>query len=143
MVPTIHLTVYEYPSIYGLSSPKFTCAMYVENGIEKYILVFGTASIVGADTVYINDIEKQTMTTIENILLLLSQSNLQRYGIRQLEENRKIIKAYIKRWDDYQIVKKICQEKFGARDIAYLQCDICRKDLLVEMEAVVFLSGTE
>lgn len=134
---------YEYPSRYGLSSPKFARAMYVKNESEKYILVSGTASIVGADTVHVNDVEKQTMTTIENIFLLISQNNLQQYGIKQFKGDRKLIKVYIRHWKDYPLVKKICEEKFGEKDIIYLQCDICRKDLLVEIEAVVSQGGTE
>ena len=54
-----------------------------------------------------------------------------------LKQNLKLIKVYIKNWNDYSIVKRICEQRFGQVQALYLQNDICRKDLLVEIEAVI------
>ena len=43
--------------------------------------VSGTASIIGAETVYAGNIEMQTITTIENIIRLISENNLKQYEI--------------------------------------------------------------
>lgn len=133
------IPAYQYPKAYGVSTPKFSRATYISNNTAKYIFVSGTASIIAADTVYSDDVKMQTLTTIENIFVLLSAENLKLYNINgiSIEKNLKLIKVYIRDWNDYVIVKKLCEKKFGQVEALYFQNDICRKDLLVEIEAVV------
>lgn len=139
------IPAYQYPNRYGISTPKFSRATYIKNEMEDHILVSGTASIIGADTVYIDSVEMQTNTAIENIFELISQENLKRYKIEgiSLNQSLKLIKVYIRNWEDYSIVKEICEKRFGKVEALYLQNDICRKDLLVEIEAVVSNTRTK
>lgn len=133
------IPAYRYPTRYGLSTPKFSRATYIRSAQDEHIFVSGTASIIGAETVYIDNIEMQTKTTIDNIIELISENNLTQYGIYNilLVKNLRLIKVYIKNWEDYEIVKKICEQRFGQVQALYLQNDICRKNLLVEIEAVI------
>ena len=55
------IPAYQYPNRYGLSTPKFSRATYVKNKYYAYIFVSGTASIIGAETVYAGNIEMQTI----------------------------------------------------------------------------------
>ncbi|WP_349945595.1 hypothetical protein ABFV83_17240 [Lacrimispora sp. BS-2] len=129
---------YQYPEQYGTSSPKFSRATYVELENEKILLVSGTASIIGTTSVYIGDAFMQTKTTIDNIKILLSEKNLREYFIECSEVRAQLqyLKVYIKNWGDFPIIKQICERSFGNQNIVYLQNDICRKELLVEMEGV-------
>lgn len=139
------IPAYQYPTRYGLSTPKFSRATYIKNKNESYIFISGTASIIGADTVYIDNVEMQTETTIENIFELISEDNLKKYNIDNISfiQNLKLIIVYIKNWKDYLVVKKICEKRFDQIQVLYLQNDICRKDLLVEIEAVISYVSTE
>lgn len=133
---------YKYPSAYGIKPPSFARATY--SGYSQNvnnIYISGTASILGHETVFKGDIKKQCDTTISNIEVLISQSNLQSYGIAQNYSLNDIdfIKVYIKNEDDFPIVKYVCTEAFSAdKTIVYLKADICRQDLLVEIEGLIF-----
>ena len=129
---------YCYPRQFGASSPKFSRAAYVESECEKMLLISGTASIIGTESVYIGDVVMQTNTTIDNIKILFDEKNLKKYAIDywEIKTNLEYLKVYIKNWDDFPIIKQICENSFEKEKILYLQSDICRTELLVEMEGV-------
>lgn len=129
---------YRYPKQFGVSSPKFSRAAYVEFESEKILLLSGTASIIGTDSVYIGDVIMQTNTTIDNIKILLDEKNLRKYAIEYsgIQANLKYLKVYIKNWENFSTIKQICENSFEKEKIVYLQNDICRKELLVEIEGV-------
>lgn len=132
------LPAYYYPEQYGVSRPKFSRATYVELENKKILFVSGTASIIGAESVYIGDAVMQTKTTLDNIKILLSENNLREHAIKhsKIQENLHYLKVYIKNWVDFFIIKEICERNFEKTKIVYLQEDICRKELLVEVEGV-------
>lgn len=132
------IPAYQYPAKFGVSSPKFSRGIFVEYKNNKIMFLSGTASIVGANSVYDGNIEKQLYTTIENINLLLSPQNLRRHSIITSfdEMNLQYIKVYIKNWTDYQKVRAICEKYFEKEKIIYMQSDVCRKELLVEIEGI-------
>jgi len=132
---------YKYPSAYGMKAPSFARATYSEYGQNGNILyVSGTASILGHETVFKGDIRKQCETTIANIETLISRANLLSYGIDQNYSLHDLdcIKVYIKNEENFPIVRSICEEAFSSnKSIVYLKADVCRQDLLVEIEGLV------
>ena len=74
------IPAYEYPSKFGISSPKFSRATFVQHKKNKIFFVSGTASIIGSSSVYAGDVEKQLYTTVENISLLFSEENILRHS---------------------------------------------------------------
>lgn len=46
------------------------------------------------------------------------------------------IKSDIKCWEDYQKIRAICERNFDKNKIIYMQSDVCRQELLVEIEGV-------
>lgn len=135
---------FKYPKQYGNSSPKFSRATYFVNDMQQLTVLSGTASIVGSQTIGINNITIQTSTTIENISILLSDTNLNKYGISDFscENNLQYLKIYIKNWNDYPIVKRICENKFCKKNLVFQQNDICRDELMVEIEGVFSAIGS-
>jgi chorismate lyase/3-hydroxybenzoate synthase len=138
---------YRYPERYGPRSPSFARATYLPTGTPSsgsnrsgQLYVAGTASILGHETVHIGDIEKQTMVTLDNISHLIGASNLSAYGVErgyQLTDLR-TIKVYVRHAEDIPAVREMCAEVFSpAAEVAFLNVDICRSDLLVEIEGVV------
>ncbi|EMD24109.1 FkbO/Hyg5 family chorismatase [Amycolatopsis azurea] len=127
---------YHYPESYGPKSPSFARATFAD-GI---LYISGTASILGDETVHKGDISGQVDVTLENIATLISTENLGKvrpeggYSLQDLD----LIKVYVSRPEDIPYVRSRCKEVFSpdAR-VVYLNVDICRPDLLVEIEAIV------
>ena len=46
---------------------------------------------------------------------------------------------YIKYKNDFSIIEETCRECFGNIPMVFIQADICRNDLLVEIEGEVIL----
>lgn len=123
------------------SAPKFERAKYIAVKDNRLIFVSGTASIKGEKTVGINDAEAQTKTTIENINNLISAENLKINGILNNYSSIKFssVRVYIKNPSDIGVVKQICNKSFPEVQVNYLIADICRDNLLVEIEGIAEL----
>lgn len=121
--------------------PQFERALLIEDGKHTILHISGTASIIGQDTIGKGNIEKQINVTIGNIMKL---TDTKRLG--NLTENSSfkrsrfsLLRVYIKNRRDFPVVQSICNENFPDIPALYLEADICRNDLLIEMEAEVEL----
>jgi len=119
-------------------TPKFERAKMVHSGGRHHIYVSGTASIVGEKTLHPGDVEKQTYTTIENIFQLFSKENQEMLGLDFDISNIYFshLRVYVKHQDDIPAVQKVCQSKIHCNSFLYLESDICREELLVEIEGI-------
>lgn len=114
-------------------TPMFERAKILTTNESSLIFISGTASIIGQDTIGIGDIKYQTEITINNMLELISKmENLQ-------TKQFTYIRAYIKEKHHFQTVRAICETHFPDVPILYLQADVCRDNLLIEMEGAVLL----
>jgi hypothetical protein len=104
--------------------------------------VSGTAAIVGESTIVDNNIQSQTKVTIENIRALISPENLRKIGIETTEFTMKYIRVYIKHSEDFLIAMEICHNEFGNIPIMFVQADICRSALLIEIEGFASWQGS-
>jgi enamine deaminase RidA (YjgF/YER057c/UK114 family) len=134
-------SAFDYACRFSAQSPKFSRAMAVRIGDYVTIWVSGTASILNSESVHVGDVEKQTEQTIDNIEQLISSENLERHGLAgagaKLTDLAKI-RVYVKRQEDYEKCREVCQRRFGALPSIYAQADVCRSELLVEIEGVAF-----
>lgn len=132
---------YAYDARYSSPSPKFSRAVALVLGDYLTTWVSGTASIVESETRYLGDPEKQTEQTIDNIERLIAAENFSRHGLEgagaALHDLAKI-RVYLKRPEDLLKCKAVCERRFGAVPVIYAVADICRPDLLVEIEGVAF-----
>jgi enamine deaminase RidA (YjgF/YER057c/UK114 family) len=119
-------------------TPKFERAKLVTIGSRNYVYVSGTASILGEKTVHAGDVEKQTLTTIENIKRLFSKENQEELGLKfdVSEIQFSHLRVYVKNMEDVPAVKKICDAELNCKSSLFLESDVCREDLLVEIEGV-------
>ena len=117
--------------------PQFERARLMTNGSSSRLFVSGTASIIGQETIGLDDVEKQTRVTIENIAVLVSESNLRAHypGLRNVPDKYAYVRVYVKNQEDIPLVKAICLDHFGNVPTTFVQADICRENLLVEIEA--------
>ena len=124
------------------ASPKFERAKLVFSPHGSLIFISGTAAILGQSTSKNNNVENQTQTTIDNILALVSRENIKNSGFREniTVSSPSFIRVYVKEESKISVVKNICEDHFGQIPSLYLVSDICREDLLVEIEGVLDLS---
>jgi enamine deaminase RidA (YjgF/YER057c/UK114 family) len=136
---------YVYDARYSLQSPKFSRAMALAT--DKYVTTWisGTASILNSETRHVGDIERQTEQTIDNIERLICPENFRAHGISNagatLSDLTKM-RVYLKHPGDLPKCQAICERRFGAVPAIYVTADVCRPDLLVEIEGVAFSPRT-
>jgi len=134
-------SAYQYSTKYGIKSPKFSRAMALSCGPYATILVSGTASIIDSETRHIGDPEAQTHETLDNIQALISEENLARHGMPGLGttlDGLALVRVYIKRPEDYPVVRRACGRRLGELPTIYAIADVCRPELLVEIEGIAF-----
>ena len=83
----------------------------------------------------------QTHETLDNIEALIGEPNLARHGLPGLGSslaNLGLVRVYIKRQEDYAQIRAACQERLGEVPTVYAIADVCRPELLVEIEGIAF-----
>ena len=117
------IAAYDYPPQYGPKSPSFSRATIWRD----LVFVSGTSSVVGHATVHAGDVDAQLDETLRNIKAVLSRTG------RTLDS---VIaaKTYVRRAEDYAPIAARLANVFPVN--LYLEADICRADLLLEIEAV-------
>lgn len=121
------------------TTPKFERARFMEMFDKKLIFISGTASIVGEKTVGIDNAAEQTKVTIQNIQRLYSADVLAQISKKELMAKYGHARVYIKNRKDFPIIKKTFKTYFGKLPVVYILADICRPNLLVEIEGKVIL----
>ena len=135
------LSAYRYPRQYGPCSPAFSRAALLTGALGCPLLVSGTASIVGHESVHTDDVTAQTRETLANIRALVLEAN-DVLGVRRFEIERLAYKVYVRHASDLPAIAAELRATIGdTRHIAFLQAEVCRRDLLVEIEAVGCAAG--
>jgi len=132
---------YDYAANYSPQSPKFSRAMVLSCGTYTTIFISGTASITHSQTRHPGDASKQTEETLDNIAALIAEENLARHGLPGLGTSLAslgVARVYIKRPEDYAAVRAICEKRLEKLPTIYAIADVCRPELLVEIEGVAF-----
>jgi chorismate lyase / 3-hydroxybenzoate synthase len=129
------LSAYHYPDTYGPRSPVFARASAIEFDGGELLLVSGTASIVGHRSLHDGDVRAQTVESLANIDAVLTAANEQTQR-RKFARRDLAYKVYIRHAADLAAVRGAVENWLGGpAPIVYLQADICRAELLVEIEA--------
>ena len=131
------MSAYQYPEQYGPRSPSFSRAGLVQVGQSHLLLVSGTASIIGHESVHVSNPQAQTLTALENIQLVIAEA--EKLAERPIPMHALLYRVYVRNERDYDHVCSGFAEFFqGAPmplNVHYVLGDICRSDLLVEIEA--------
>ena len=129
---------FEYPLDYGPRPPSFSRATGVEMGSRRQIFISGTAAIRGHATVAVNDLAGQLTCTMENLQLIADAAGAGP-ALGGTEGWQRMFKVYIRHAADFAPVRNYLQRHVLQPDdeVVYLQADLCRGALLVEIEAVL------
>lgn len=112
---------------YGVTFERGTLMQY---GDRNHIYISGTASINNkGEVVHVGNIVNQTLRMWENVEKLLEEGDMNNNDIMQ-------IIVYLRDGADYQVVKKMFEEKFPQTPCVITLAPVCRPTWLIEMECI-------
>jgi chorismate lyase/3-hydroxybenzoate synthase len=128
-------SAYHYPPKFGAHSPTFSRACVLGGAAGTNLFISGTASILGHETVHRGDVAAQTHESLANIDALLTEANrivgTTRYALDGLK-----FKVYVREPADIAAIETaLAATVQPTTPVVYLQADVCREELLVEIEA--------
>lgn len=127
------VSAYEYPKIYGVVAPVFSRASLINTTNGQAFFISGTASIVGAETIGAGNITTQVYETLLNIETLINEVN--KVSASVFDFNSFTYKVYLRNLTNFAAVKSILDTILPQAEVVYAKANICRKNLLVEIEA--------
>ncbi len=135
------VSAYRYPPQYGPTSPSFARAMLMPAAAQRGLFLSGTASIVGHATLHAGNAIAQAQETAANIGALLERAREAEVDVHA-GRGQLLLKAYVRDAVSLPTVRAVLARSFGAgASVHYLQADVCRADLLVEVEGVYLETG--
>ena len=117
------VSAYDYPPQYGPKSPSFSRLTVWRDTV----FVSGTSSVIGHETVHHGDVLAQLEETLRNIEVVLGRTGKSMRDVAAA-------KTYLRNAADHERVAQRLAGVFPAN--LYLEADICRSNLLLEIEAV-------
>jgi enamine deaminase RidA (YjgF/YER057c/UK114 family) len=129
------VSAYNYPADYGPRSPTFSRAALAYLPDQELLFISGTASIVGHQTVHPGNAVGQCQEAMANVAAVLAEANrLCRSDAYELGELS--YRVYVRQAADFPAIRETLAPLIGKAEVVYLQADICRHDLLLEIEAL-------
>jgi chorismate lyase/3-hydroxybenzoate synthase len=135
------VSAYDYPRRYGQHRPSFARATATRFGSEALLFISGTSSVVGYETQHPGVVVAQlreTLTNLDRIATAAGEAIGERSGLGAI----RFAKTYLRRASDYAVVAAELATALPAADILFAEADICRADLLLEIEAVGSVAST-
>jgi chorismate lyase / 3-hydroxybenzoate synthase len=132
------VSAYHYPPDYGPKSPTFSRATLKHWASGPQLYISGTASIVGHASLHRGDVEAQADEVINNLEALI-HSTREGHGLDTLKSpaDLSLLKVYMRHARDLERVRERIRTRIGAHPaMLFLRGDICRDELLVEIEGL-------
>jgi enamine deaminase RidA (YjgF/YER057c/UK114 family) len=127
-------SAWDYPREYSERRPTFARACVDRSGNER-LFISGTASILGHRSAHHGDPVEQTHETLRNIRALLAAAN-ERVGADRFSEQDLAYKIYVRDPQQYTSIERVLRKELGdLPERVFLRADVCRPELLVEIEA--------
>lgn len=139
---------YQYSARYGPLPPCFARATLIEpvsDADAPLMLVGGTASVRGEDSVHLDSLHGQTLETLANLASLVSAAEHRCEPVSEAEQSQCLshyreLRIYHPRESDGSAIDE-CMAKHLPRTtrIERVQADLCRPELLIEIEGLAQL----
>lgn len=127
---------WRYSLRYGPTPPRFSRATAVVISNEPTLLIGGTASILGEDTVHVGDLVLQTHETVQNLAALIAAAcdeDNDEHALNRLQH----LRVYVTDARNAETVQGILASRCPhVQDIEFATTPLCRAELLVEIEGV-------
>ena len=121
------VSAWRYPRRYGPTPPSFARAMRL--GGEDALAISGTASITGHESRHPGNLKAQLAETLANLEALLREGGLP--GQFTAEDP---LKVYVRHADDADAIDAFLAEHVPHAPRLMLLGDVCRRELLVEID---------
>ncbi|HEX5123002.1 MAG TPA: pteridine-dependent deoxygenase [Rhodanobacteraceae bacterium] len=125
------VNAWRYPREYGPTPPTFARGMTTPAG---QLLISGTAAVVGSASRHHEDVGAQldeTLTNVESLIRTAGTNGAKAPG------HGSLLKVYVRDANDAPlVVAKLAEAMQDADGILVLRGDICRRELLVEIDGV-------
>jgi chorismate lyase/3-hydroxybenzoate synthase len=125
------VSAYHYPRAHGPMSPSFSRAMVAP---DRTVLVSGTASIVGHVSQHDGDAQAQLAETLRNLAAVTAHAGVRRDAARRQD----LLKVYVRDPMLVPMIAERLQEAYPAATPIFLAGDVCRRELLLEIEWIQF-----
>lgn len=134
----LQVSAYDYPEDYGPRAPSFARATIVPGPGRGTVFISGTAAIRGHATVAPHQLGPQLDCTLENLAEISQACGLGADLGRPGRATRQF-KVYLRHASDQPAVAAVLERRLVTKSdcVSYLQADICREPLLVEIEATL------
>jgi chorismate lyase/3-hydroxybenzoate synthase len=130
------MSAFHYPRQYGPSPPSFSRAMQIAGGM----MISGTASVVGHASHHADDLPAQLDEILRNLASLRQASG--RAALAQSGRGT-LLKIYLRQPAAAGFVATYLRERLPTQvQFLVLAADICRRELLVEIDAAHFSRGS-
>ncbi len=132
----LQLPAFRYPLACGPRPPSFSRATVVRTDLGVLVCVSGTAAIRGHATVAPGHLEAQVTCTFENLRSIGEACGVGT-ALGGNGEWQRTFKVYLRRREDLsRVIKRIESDLLRPGDqVLYLRADICRSELVFEIEA--------
>jgi len=132
------VSAWRYPRQYGPRSPLFSRGTILTLNGSRQFLISGTASVVGHQTHHENQVANQLSESLRNVHRLLEEGHrLMGDAYARLDQDG-ILKVYIRNAEDYELIRRTLEAEAPAEiPRIYLRGDICRENLLTEIDGIV------
>ena len=130
------VSAFRYPRQYGPKSPSFSRAKLKRWANEAQLYISGTASVVGHKTIHQDDVAAQTAEIGRNIQALLDQAASYEPAFAHTRLNQlSLLRIYLRQPLQADEVREYVEAWAGPEvPKLYLAGDICRDDLIIEIE---------
>ncbi|WP_313347470.1 pteridine-dependent deoxygenase [Stenotrophomonas sp.] len=130
------VSAFRYPRQYGPQSPSFSRALLPPPATGLPLLQSGTAAIVGHVSQHTGSLTEQLDETLTNLQSLVDAARLQRPALPATLGAESVLKVYVRRADDLAAIAARMAELPGAPPFIVLHAEVCRAELLVEIEGL-------
>jgi enamine deaminase RidA (YjgF/YER057c/UK114 family) len=127
---------FDYPAEHGPRPPSFSRATVATTAEATHVFISGTAAIRGHGTIAPGQVEPQLDCTLDNLRLIGEAAGVGA-ALGAGPAWRRRFKVYLRHAADLPgVVPRLESELFRPDDrVVYLNADICRTELVVEIEA--------
>jgi chorismate lyase / 3-hydroxybenzoate synthase len=129
------VSAWNYPAQYGPRAPTFSRAALACPRGQEVLFVSGTASIVGHETVHAGDVAAQCLESVRNIDCMVREANRVARSSPPFSLEGLSHRVYVRHARDADAVQRSLAPLLQGAPVVVVQADICRADLLVEIES--------
>lgn len=140
------IPAYRYSSRYGPHPPCFARATLITTAAgDVDLLVAGTASVRGEDSVHMGDLPGQVDETLANLASVV-RAGTSAAGLSDLDDEAALscfveLRIYLPDPGLASAVTRLLDTRFPAvREFEFVQADLCRAELMVEIEGLAQLT---